>query len=153
VKQKHTLRNVLLVLALILVLFVGGCFALLGAAVNEADKAVKKEQANDRPTTVTEGASFDHDGYTVAKGWSVAPEKFGGGATIKRLRVTLNDDQGTSGRSALFTFRLYRGNDVLSEIGCSSNEMQEGETSLMDCISMNSKKVIGWDTIKVADAF
>ena len=151
-KKKHTLRNVLLVFVLLMVLFVGGCFAILGLAADSVDKAVNDESKNDKPSTVAEGAAFDHDGYAVAKGWKVAPEQFGG-ATIKNMNVTLEDDQGVSGggRAAQFTFRLYNGAAVVTEIECSSNEMQEGESSKMDCFSLDSKKVGKYDTIKVAD--
>ena len=157
-KKSHTLRNVLLILVLLMVLFVGGCFALLGVAGNEVsksiDKSISDEAANDKPVAVAEGAAFDHDGFATAKGWKVAPQEFGG-VTIKGLSVTLEDDQDVSGggRTALFTFRLYDGKTVVSEITCSSNEMQEGETTRMDCFSGETEKVGKWDTIKVADAF
>lgn len=152
-KKKHTVRNVLLVLVLLLILIVGGCFAIFGAAVNEADKAINNETKNDTPTVVEEGAAFDHDGFAVAKGWNVKADQFGG-ATISGMKVTLKDDQGqTSGRTALLTFRLYQGKTVVSEIMCSGNSVQEGETTKMDCSSMDSGKLGKWDTIKVADTF
>lgn len=153
-KKKHTVRNVLLVIVLLLVLVIGGCMALIAGAANEVDKALDDEAANDKPVAVTEGAAFTHDGFAAHKGWSVAPAQFGG-ATIKGLEVTLKDDQDVSGggRSALLTFRLYDGKKVVSEITCSSKQMQEGETSAMDCTSLDTKKLGSWDTIKVADAF
>jgi hypothetical protein len=149
-KKKHTVRNVLLILCGLAILFIGGCAVLFGAALNEADKALDKETENDRPTVVEEGKTFEHDGYSVAGGWSVKPEQFGG-ATIKGMKVTLEDDQGMAGRAAQFTFRLYNGSEVVTEIECSSNEMQEEETSTIDCFSLDSKKVGKWDTIKVSD--
>ena len=51
----------------------------------------------------------------------------------------------------MLTFRLYSGKDVVSEIECSSNEMQKGEKSMLDCYSFDSKKLKPWDQIKVAD--
>lgn len=153
-KKKHTVRNILLVLVVLFILVVGGCMALIGGAANEIDKAIDKEAENDKPIAVTEGEAFDHDGFAAAKGWSVKSVQFGG-AEIKGLKVTLTDDQDVSGggRAALLTFRLYQGKTVVSEINCSSNEMQEGETSTMDCFSLDSKKLGSYDTIKVADAF
>jgi Protein of unknown function (DUF2510) len=150
-KKKHTMRNVLLLVVGLMVLLVGGCFALLGAALNEADKAIDEEVKNDTPTVVTEGRAFHHDGFAVADGWKVKPEQFGG-ATIAGMKVTLEDDQGiTSGRDALLTFRLYNGKTVVTEIECNGNRMQEGETSPMDCFSLDTKKVGNWGTIKVSD--
>lgn len=151
-QKNHTLRNVLLTLLLLMVLFVGGCFAMLGLAVDSVDKAINDATKNDKPTTVIEGKRFDHDGFSVASGWKVVPEQFGG-ATIKGMTVTLKDDQDTSGggRSAAFTFRLYKKTLVVTEIECSSNEMQEGESSNMDCFSLDSNRVGEFDTIKVSD--
>lgn len=149
-KKKHTVRNVILALLLVGLLVIGGCLAMLGGAANEIDKALDEEAQNDVPTEVVEGAAFEHDGYAVAKGWKVAPEEFGG-ATIQGLEITLTDDQDLGGRSAMLTFRLYDGSTVVSEIECSSNEMQEGETSRVDCFSLDSEKLGAWDTIKVSD--
>ncbi|MEN8705253.1 MAG: hypothetical protein ABF306_03860 [Nocardioides marinisabuli] len=151
-KKKHTVRNVLLILALLFVLVVGGCVALVGGAINEADKALNEEAENDKPTAVAEGEAFEHDGYVADKGWNVAEEQFGG-ATVEGLRLTLEDDQEVNGRTALLTFRLYNGNEVVSEIQCSTNEMQEGESSRADCTSLDTKDLGKWDTIKVSDAF
>ena len=153
VKKKHTVRNVLLVLVLLFVLFAGGCAALFGVVLNEADKALDEEAKNDIPTAIEEGAAFEHDGFSVAKGWSVKPDQFGG-ATIERATVTLKDDQGMSdGRDAMLTFRLYDGKTVVSEILCSANTMQEGESSRLDCSSLDTEKLGKWDTIKVADTW
>src|SRR5947208_603743 len=44
-KKKHTLRWVLLALVLLFVLFVGGCFAILGMAGNEVGKSIDKSLA------------------------------------------------------------------------------------------------------------
>lgn len=150
-KKKHTLRNVLLVLAVLFVLFVGGCFALLGGAANEVDKAISDEAANDRPTEVAEGAAFTHDDFDVDKGWTV--EKDGlGGVTIENARVTNASDDEDS-RTALLTFTFYKGSENLAEVECSSNELQAGESSKMDCFSTDSDFPTGYKVIKVADAF
>jgi len=153
-KPSHTLRNVLLALVVLTVLFVCGCFALLSIARNEVSKSIAREAANDTPTRVTEGRAFEHDGFAIATGWKVVPQELGG-ATIKRITVTLMDDQGVSGggRSALLTFRLYDRRTVVAEITCSSNEMQKGESARMSCFNRDVEKLGPWSTIKVADAF
>jgi hypothetical protein len=146
-RKKHTVRNVILVLLGLMILFFAGCLALVGGAVNEVDKAMKEEEANDRPVEVDEGKAFTHDGYEAEAGWKVVKEQFGG-ATIKGLRVTNTEDEA---RTALLTFRLYKGNENLAEIECSSNELQSDEISRMNCVSMESRFPKGYDTIKVAD--
>ncbi len=152
-KKSHTLRNVLLVLLLLVLLAIGGCFALVGGVANEVDKSMKQERANDKPTDVREGQAFSHDGYKVASGWKLANQF--GTATIRGLKVTnvKNDEMtGNGGRTALLTFRLYKGSNNLAEITCTGKELQEGESSKMDCGS-GDKMPKKFDAIRVADAF
>lgn len=150
-KKKHTLRNVLLIFALLFVLGIAGCVALIGGAANEADKAIKAEEANDKPTEVAEGAAFTHDDFEVDAGWVVKKDGLGG-VTIENARVTNASDDDTS-RTALLTFTFYKGSENLAEVECSSNELQAGESSKMDCFSTDSEFPTGYKTIKVADAF
>ena len=134
---------------MVFILFVGGCFALLGTALNEADKAIDEEEANDTPTEVAEGAAFEHDDFAVADGWSVTRDA-AGTATIRDLRVTNNEDEA---RNALLSFRFYKGNENLGEVECTSNELQAGESSRMDCVSFDEEFPTGYETIKVADSW
>lgn len=148
-KKKHTLRNVLLVVVLILVLLVGGCIALIGGVANEVDKAIEEEQANDQPRAVAEGKAFTHDGFEVDGGWQVTEERFGG-ATIEGLRVTNTADES---RTALLSFRFYDGKENLGEVECTSNQLQSGESSVMDCVSFDSEFPNGYKEIKVSDSW
>jgi hypothetical protein len=148
-KKSHTVRNVFLGILLLMILALGGCLALLAGGVNEVDKAINEEQANDIPTAVEEGQSFTHDDFMADSGWKVSKEQFGG-VSIENLSVTNNSDEA---RTALFTFAFYKGNENLAEVECSSNEMQGNEVSKMDCFSLDDQFPNGYDTIKVADAF
>ena len=58
VKKSHTLRNVLLVLMLLFVLFVGGCFALVGAVGHGISESIEEEAKSDVPTKVIEGRAL-----------------------------------------------------------------------------------------------
>jgi hypothetical protein len=153
-KKKHTVRNIFLILIGLFILFVGGCMALIGGAATQVDKAIKDEQANDKPTDVAVGKAFEHDGYSVAGGWSLGKEKFINTATIKGLKVSnvKNDASTTGGRTALLTFRLYSGTENLAEIICTGKELQEGESSAMDCTSTD-KLPKKFEKIRVADVF
>lgn len=148
-KKKHTVRNVLLILGLLFILMVGGCIALIGGAANEIDKAVKEEEENDKPRDVSAGKAFEHDGFKVDAGWEVTKEQFGG-ATITKLRVTNDSDEE---RSAMLSFRFYKGKENLGEIECSSNQLQAGESSKMDCFSLDSEFPTGYKKIRVADSW
>ncbi|WP_408897580.1 hypothetical protein ACJ5H2_00395 [Nocardioides sp. R1-1] len=155
-KKSHLARNIIIAVVAGLILLCGGCFAVVGIGANEVaeevDKAIKEEAENDKPKEVSEGAAFTHDGYEVAAGWKVAEEEFGGTNIVDMKVTAVESDDIEGGRSALFTFRFYKGTDVLLEVTCSSNEMQVGESSKMDCFG-DGETVAGWDTIKVADAF
>ena len=148
-KKKHTLRNVLLILALLFVLVVGGCIALIGGAANEIDKAIKDEEANDKPKDVSVGKAFTHDDFEVESGWKVVNEEFGG-ATIEGLRVT---NSASEERTAQLSFRFYKGNENLAEVECSSNQLQADETSKMDCFSFDGDFPKGFDSVRVADSW
>jgi len=149
-KKKHTVRNVVLVLLGVGILLFAGCIMLVGGAVSEVDKAIQEEAANDAPVEVMEGKPFEHDGYEVAGGWTVVEEKFGGGASIKKMSVTNTLDES---RSALLTFRFYKGNENLAEVECTSNQMQAGEVSTLSCFSFDSKFPQSYQDIKVSDAW
>jgi hypothetical protein len=149
-KKKHTVRNIFFVLIGLFILMVGGCVALLGGAANEIDQAIQEEEANDKPRAVREGGAFTHDDFSAEAGWKVAKERFGGAANIKGLRVTNEADEA---RSALLTFRFYKGNEVLTEVECTSNQVQPGEASRLNCVSFDTRFPKGYDTIKVSDAF
>ena len=148
-KKKHTVRNILLGVVLLFVLIIGGCMALIGGAANEIDKAILEEEANDKPVKVEEGAAFTHDGFEAESGWKVAKDGMGS-ATIKGLSVTNTDDEG---RTALLSFRFYKGNTNLGEVECSSNTLQGGESSALDCVSFDSKFPTGYTEIRVSDSF
>jgi hypothetical protein len=157
-KKSHTVRNVFLGIMLAFIVLVGGCMAVLGGAASEIDKAVKDsesglsdEQKNDTPTAVQAGKGFTHDQFRAAPGWKVVKEEFTGSPGIENLRVTNVSDKGQ--RTALLTFRFYKGKDVLAEVSCNTNEMQAGERSKMDCYSTSEEFPTGYKQIKVADAF
>lgn len=64
--KSHTLRNVLLIVVLLLVLFVGGCIALIGGAVNEVDKAIDEaEKSETKNDNAEDGSSFKNGVLTT----------------------------------------------------------------------------------------
>lgn len=114
----------------------------------ELDAATSSEKQNDTPTVVQAGKAFAHDKFKVKPGWKVVKEQYVHSPTIKALKVT---NTGGDKRIAQLTFRFYKGKNVLAEVECSSNEMQKGETSALDCFSTSDHFPKGYKTIKVAD--
>lgn len=148
-KKSHTLRNVLLILGVLGVLFCGGCLAVTGAFVNEVDKAVEEEEKNDAPTVIQEGEAFEHDGYKVDAGWKVGKDALDD-MDITGMSATNTGDEGR--RSALLDITFLKGTTVVASVTCSSQELDKGQSSKLDCSSFDDYTT-EYDTIKVADAF
>jgi hypothetical protein len=154
-KQSHTLRNVLLILLGVLILLFVGCSVLVGTVINKADKTIKSEVSRHAPTTVSPGQEFTHDGFRVAGGWKIGAMDTANLATITGLEVTNEENgafTGSDGRSAMLTFRLYKDDTVVAEISCNSRQMQEGESSAMQCVSGDSLPP-AYTKIEVTDIF
>ena len=118
------------------------------AGCEDISSSAGSESANDTPAVVKAGKPFDHDNFKVKPGWKVVKEAYVNTPTIKNLKVT---NTGGPKRTAQLTFRFYKGKNVLAEVECSSNEMQKGETSALDCFSTSNHFPKGYKTVKVAD--
>lgn len=132
-KKSHTLRNVLLVLLALGILFIGGCMALLAGAANEVDKAIDKHDNQEggakNPIVVTEGEAFSIGDIDYKGGWRLKNDMMG--ADVAGLKVTNNSDEA---EFPSIEFRLWRGNEELTEISCGLlKEVQPGSTARIDC--------------------
>jgi len=150
VKKKHTVRNVLLILALLFVLFVGGCMVLLGGAANEIDKAIKESEKNSAPRAVAEGAEFTIGKYTVHKGWSIGNDGLGGyeAKNVVVENTSKEDD------TVFFTMKVLKGKKVLGSIDCNTDEIAPGQQQDASCLSTSAGKFqTGWTKITVQSTF
>lgn len=147
-KSRKTLWIVLGVIFGVMILSCGGCLAVVGLGANEIDKAIKEEEKNDKPHDVTVGEAFEHDDYSADAGWALGKDSLGD-FEVTGLKITNDIDEV---RTAFLAFRVYKGTEVIATIDCSSNELQGGESSALDCFSTDSY-VDDFDTVKVADSF
>jgi hypothetical protein len=147
-KSRKTLWIVLGIIFGLMILTCGGCLVVGGIFVNEVDKAVEEEEANDKPTEIDLGEEFEHDDYKADAGWTVVDDGIGD-FTIEKLKITNDSDDS---RSAWFDFTLYKGNELLGTIDCTTSELQPGDAAVMSCTSLDDFTE-DYDTIKVADAF
>jgi hypothetical protein len=154
-KKSHTLRNVLLVILGLIVLSFVGCVAILGSAVNEADKAIKNAEAKDEepggpenPLTINEGKAFEVSGFNYSDGWKVVDDGIGD-VGIKGLKVTNNRD---TKDGAIVEIKFLRGNEVVALADCSTEQIPVGQTTTLDCTSGDNlpKK---YDKITINDTF
>jgi len=151
-KKKHTVRNVLLGIVLLSVLFVGGCIALIGGVASEVDKAIdadaNKAGGTDNPMKIEPGEAFEVDGFKYASGWSLKRDAVGD-AEVAGLKVTNERDDRDS---ALVEIKLWRGSEVVALIDCTTEPIQAGTTVTLGCFSADDmpKK---YDKVTINDAF
>ena len=134
-KQKHTVRNVLLVVIGLGVLFVGGCLAIVAVTANEVGTAIDEgvEQDSqpggpDNPMKIVEGQAFEVDGFKYAAGWSV--EQSFGMIDIRNLKVT---NKRNKKDSALVEIKFWRGSEVLALADCTTEPIAQGTTTTLTC--------------------
>ena len=156
-KQSHVLRNVLLILVGLLVLGCGGCFAVVGLGINQANKAIDKAQENDHnpggpanPIEVQEGQPFTINGMRFLSGWRV-DSTGAAGTTIENLQVT-HHRKGDNEVTELVTFKFYRHQRVLWEANCAATPLGFGETGVVSCTPAG-RVLKHYDRITVNDTF
>lgn len=155
VKKSHTLRNVLIGVFLVFILFIGGCVALIGGAAKELDKAideVKSQDAQpggpDNPMAIKAGEAFEVSGFSYQAGWSVRTDAIGD-LDVKGLKVENNRD---SKDSALVEIKFWKGTEVLALSDCTSDTIDPGTTVSLTCFS-GDKLPKKYDKITINDSF
>jgi hypothetical protein len=154
-KKSHTVRNILLGVIAVGVLFIGGCLALVGGAANEignsideAEKADSEPGGPDNPLTITEGEAFSVSGFDYAKGWKVGDDGLGS-PTIDGLKVTNNRDDKDS---ALIEIKFMKGTEVLALVDCTTEPITVGQTTSLDCFSADEVPD-DYDELTINDSF
>ena len=122
------------VLALLTILFVGGCLALVGGAVNSVDKAVTESQEKNAPREVTEGDAFTVGSHETLAGWEVNKEtalsEKGEFSVVGKVK---NSSDTTSTAFIHFKFLTVTG-EVLGNVSCNSSDLEPGQTQALNCI-------------------
>lgn len=151
-KKKHTLRNVLIAIIVIILLMIAGCMALIGGVANEVDKAIKENDnragGTNNPLTIREGEPFEVDGFNYAGGWTVGKE-FGGFVAVKGLKVTNNREDRDS---ALVEIKFWRGSEVLALTDCTTEPIAPKTTVTVTC-SSSDKLPSNYSKITINDTF
>ena len=154
-KKSHTVRNVILILIAVFVLFIGGCIALIGGAANEIDKAIDEEVSGDaepggpdNPLEITEGEAFSVSGFDYAAGWAIGDDGLGS-PSIDGLKVTNNREDPDA---ALVEIKFLTGTEVLALVDCTTEEISVGQTTTLDCFSVDEIPA-DYDTLTISDTF
>ena len=133
-KKKHTVRNVILVILGLGILFIGGCMALIGGAANEVSKSIDEHEnqkgGSNNPITLKVGEAFTIGDTSYAKGWTLKNDVLGS-AEVKGLKVT-NNGKDTDYPSV--EFRFWNEKNMLAEVSCGLlEEVPAGTTQLLEC--------------------
>lgn len=151
-KKKHTVRNVFLIIAGLLILTVGGCAVLIGGAANEVSKGIEKDAnkpgGTSNPLTIVPGKAFEVDGFNYAAGWRVGKDALGD-VEVTGLKVTNNRK---TRDSALVEIKFFKGTEVLALADCTTEPINVGTTVTLSCTSTN-KPPTGYDKITINDTF
>jgi hypothetical protein len=153
VKQSHTARNILIVFAVLFLLFVGGCVAVVAIVGNEVNDAVNDDTPGgpNNPLTITEGQAFEVDGFEYADGWTIPPTPISGLFEIEGLKVT--NHRGKADR-LLVRISLLDAGEVMATATCVAGELDkipEDTTVTVDCSSSDSLPTVN-DKITIQDA-
>lgn len=153
-KKKHTARNILIVMGVLFVVFVGGCVAVVGMVGNEVSDAIDESEAKDKepggpdnPMDITEGQAFEVSGFNYQKGWTIKPNTFGW--DVVKLRVENNRDDKDS---ALVEIKLWKGQEVLALADCTSEPIAVGTITRLTCTTADDFPK-GYDRITINDTF
>ncbi|HET6939490.1 MAG TPA: DUF2510 domain-containing protein [Nocardioides sp.] len=138
VQQSHTARNILIVLGVIFVLFVGGCVAVVAVVGHEVNQAVNDDTLGgpNNPLTITEGKAFEVNGFEYADGWTIAAEPVSQTWTIDNFKVT--NHRGKADRLDV-EIKLYNADEVTATtfctVGDALDKIPEDTTATVKCTS------------------
>jgi hypothetical protein len=152
VAKSNTGRNILIVFAVIFLVFVGGCIAVVAVVGNEVNDTLNDDSLGgpNNPLTITEGEAFEVDGFEYADGWSIVGEPVSQTWRIENLKVT--NERGKADR--LFAeISLLNGSEIVATATCVAGNLDkipEDITVTVDCTSTDPLPA-AYDKITIND--
>ena len=121
VKQSHTARNILIVFAVLFLVFVGGCIAVVAVAGKKINDAANDDSLGgpNNPLTITEGKAFEVNGFEYADGWTITNEPVSGTWQIDGLKMT--NHRGKADRLDV-KVDLLNANEVVATAFCTAGD-------------------------------
>jgi hypothetical protein len=138
VQKSHTGRNILIVFAVLFLVFVGGCIAVVAVVGKKANDALNDDSVGgpNNPLTISEGKAFEVDGFEYADGWSIVGEPVSQTWHIENFKVT--NHRGKADRLDV-KVTLLNGSEVVAESFCTAgdgfNKVAKDITVTVDCVS------------------
>ena len=138
VEKSHTARNILIVFAVLFLLFVGGCIAVVAIVGGKVNDAVNDDSVGgpNNPLTITEGKAFEVNGFEYADGWTIVGEPVSQTWHVDNLKVTNN--RGKADRLDV-KLTLLNGSEVVATsfctVGDGIDKIPEDITVTVECVS------------------
>jgi hypothetical protein len=153
VKTSHTGRNILIVLGVLFLLFVGGCTVVVVLVGDKVNDAVNDDTLGgpNNPLTITEGEAFEVDGFDYADGWDITSDA-SGLFLVENLKLT--NHRGKADR-VFVEIKLLNSNEVLATTTCSLesiDKVPQDTTVTLSCTSADTLPT-AYDKVTIQDAF
>jgi hypothetical protein len=152
-EKSHTARNILIVFAVLFLVFVGGCIAVVAVVGNKVNDAVNDDTLGgpNNPLTITEGKAFEVNGFDYGNGWSIVVEPVSQTWKIQDLKMTNN--RGKSDRLDV-KIDLLNASEIVATAFCTAgdgvNKIPEDTTVTVDCTSSDPLPD-AYDKITISD--
>jgi hypothetical protein len=124
---------VLGILALLVILGIAGCVALVGGAAKSIDDSLTEAEERAAPREVTEGTAFTVGSHETLAGWKVKKDTSLGDAHFNVTGKVKNTSDKTSTAFIHFKFLTSSG-EVLGNVQCNSSDLEPGQTEALNCI-------------------
>ncbi len=151
-KKSHWVRNLFIVLAVLLVLMIGGCVAFLAGVADEVDESVQRGKTEsggtENPLTITPGKAFEVRGLNYLADWKLSNNEFGD-MQVENLRVTNNRDKRDS---VIVEIKVWKGTEVVALADCTTEPIQPKTTTKLSCLSADTLEK-GFTKVTINDAF
>lgn len=129
-KKRKKWPIVLGIIALLMILGIGGCLAIAGSAFKAVDKSVTESSARSAPRDVTVGTAFKVGSHETLAGWKAVNE----GGSFNVTGKVKNTSTKTSTAFIHFKF-LSKTGEVLGNVDCNSADLEPDQTQALNCIS------------------
>ena len=124
---------VLLILAILLVLGIGGCIAIVGSVSQGVSESLEESEQRSEPREVVEGEAFTIGKHETLAGWKVKKDDALGEPAFNVVGKVKNISDETSTSFIHFKF-LSSSGEVLGNVDCNSGDLEPGQTQNLNCI-------------------
>lgn len=145
-KKTHRFRNLIVLpfaglvalIVLVTVMASGGGGIEKGAS--SAGDSSQPQSRND-PRAITPGVAFTIGKHRLDAGWKITYDEFMG-STLAGTVINVS----SSASTAAFSVKYLRGNEVLANFQCYSDELEPKQSQAIECVNTvtTTKRVTGW---------